>query len=56
MGIVTIEFEGDEAEFVVFPKQYKSHKFLWKERTPGIFSIKKNERGWAFESGKKLKI
>lgn len=54
MGVVTIEYEGDDAEFVVFPKQWKSHKFLWRERTVGIFTLKKTERGLHFDGGVKL--
>jgi DNA polymerase-3 subunit alpha len=58
MGVVTIEYEGDEIEFVVFPQQWKGSKFLWKERTPGIFDLKRSERNaedWIFQSGTKLK-
>jgi DNA polymerase-3 subunit alpha len=54
MGVVTIEFEGQEIEFVVFPKQWKAYKFLWKERTVGIFEINKTERGLNFYGGIKL--
>jgi hypothetical protein len=54
MGIATIEYEGEDAEFVIFPRQWKAYKFLWKERTPGIFVLKKNERGVNFEEGVKL--
>lgn len=54
MGIVTIEYEGDEAEFVVFPSEWRSHKFLWRERTPGLFTLKTSERGVHFSDGLKL--
>lgn len=54
MGIVTIEYEGDQAEFVVFPQQWKSYKFLWTERTPAIFSLTKTDRGIRFENAVKL--
>lgn len=54
MGIITVEYEGDEAEFVVFPQQWQSYKFLWRERTPGIFNLKQSDRGLHFESGYKL--
>lgn len=59
MGIVTIEYEGDELEFAVFPAQWKAYKFLWKERTPGIFTIrynlnKQDEPGYNFKEGEKL--
>lgn len=54
MGIVTIEHSGSEAEFVVFPQQWKAYKFLWRERTPGIFTLKKTERGIHFQEGQKL--
>lgn len=51
MGIVTVEYQGDEAEFVIFPQEWKSHRSLWKERTPGIFSLRKTDRGIAFHQG-----
>jgi DNA polymerase III alpha subunit len=54
MGIVTIEYEGHEAEFVVFPQAWRSHRFLWRERTPGLFTLKVSERGVHFEDGIKL--
>jgi DNA polymerase III subunit alpha len=59
MGIVTIEYEGDEIEFVVRPDLWKSHKFLWVERTPGIFHLKHyrtddGQEGISFEKGHKL--
>lgn len=55
MGIVTIEYESHELRFAVFPQQWKSSKFLFRERTPGIFTIRQNDRGYNFESGIKLK-
>jgi DNA polymerase-3 subunit alpha len=54
MGIVTIEYEGDTIEFVVSPPSWKASRFLFKERTPGIFTLTLGERGISFESGKKL--
>jgi DNA polymerase-3 subunit alpha len=39
-GIVTIEYESDELEFIVFNRQWVSHRFLWRIRTPGIFVLK----------------
>jgi DNA polymerase-3 subunit alpha len=54
MGVVTIEYEGNEAEFVVFPQAWRSHRFLWRERTPGLFTLKVSERGVHFEDGLKL--
>lgn len=54
MGIVTIEYGGEEAEFVVFPQAWKSHRFLWRERTPGLFTLKCNGRGVHFEDGIRL--
>lgn len=56
MGIVTIEYQGDETEFVVFPQQWKSYKFLWKERTTAIFQLKKTDRGVHFEDAIKLTL
>lgn len=54
MAIVTMEWEGDDIEFVVFPKQWKSYKFLWKERTPAILKLRKTDRGVNFEEGIRL--
>lgn len=54
MGLVTIEYEGEQAEFVVFPREWKSYKFLWNERTPAIFSLTKTDRGIRFEGATKL--
>jgi DNA polymerase III subunit alpha len=54
MGIVQVEYEGDQVEFAVFPQQWKSYKFLFKERTPGIFTLRKTQRGLNFEEGRKL--
>lgn len=54
MGIVTIEYQGDQAEFVVFPREWKNYKFLWKERTPAIFTLTRTERGIHFDQGVKL--
>lgn len=57
MGIVTMEYEGNTIEFAVFPDSYRSHSFMWNERTPVIVKIKhslnqKNGRtGYHFESG-----
>lgn len=54
MGIVTIEYQGDQAEFVVFPREWRSYKFLWAERTPGIFALSKSDRGIRFEQAIRL--
>jgi DNA polymerase-3 subunit alpha len=54
MGIVTIDWEGHEAEFVVFPQDWRAYKFLWKERLPGIFTVNQGARGLVFKSGQKL--
>jgi len=54
MAIVTIEMGQDNIEFAVFPRQWESYKFLWKERTAGIFNLKKSDRGTFFEDGIKL--
>lgn len=54
MGIVTIEYEDHELEFAVFPREWANSKFLFRERTPGIFTIRQNERGYNFESGYRL--
>lgn len=54
MGLVTIEYEGQDVEFVVFSKLWKQYKFLWRERATGIFDLKRADRGISFESGRKL--
>lgn len=54
MGIVTIEYEGDQTEFVVFPKEWRAYKFLWSERTPAIFALAKIDRGIRFEDATRL--
>lgn len=54
MGIIAIEYQGDTIEFATSPVTWKSHRFLWKDRACGIFSIKKSARGYNFESGSKL--
>jgi DNA polymerase-3 subunit alpha len=55
MGIVTIEYEGEQVEFVVFPREWKSYRFLWSERIPAIFSLTRTDRGVRFEDAIKLK-
>jgi DNA polymerase-3 subunit alpha len=54
MGIIKIEWGSETIEFAVFPQQWMAYKFLWKERTPGIFMLKKTDRGIHFEDGMKL--
>lgn len=54
MGIVTIGYGGDEAEFAVFPRQWRAYKFLFSERNIGIFTLKRTERGLHFDEGQKL--
>ncbi len=54
MGIVTIEYQGEQAEFVVFPREWKTYRFLWAERTPGIFALSRSDRGIRFEQATKL--
>lgn len=54
MGIVTIEYQGEQVEFVVFPKQWKEYKFLWRERTPAIFTLINGDRGVRFDGATKL--
>jgi DNA polymerase-3 subunit alpha len=54
MGIVKIEMGEDTVEFAVFPQQWISYKHLWQERTPGVFLLRKTDRGINFEEGMKL--
>lgn len=49
MGIVSIEYQGDAAEFVVFPREWSTYKFLWNERTSAIFTLTKTGRGIKFD-------
>lgn len=54
MGVVTIEYEDDQAEFVVFPQQWQNYKFLWKERTPAVFGLASGDKGLRFETATRL--
>lgn len=54
MGIVTIEYQGDAAEFAVFPREWSSYRFMWRERTPAIFTLRKTDRGIHFDRGERL--
>lgn len=59
-GIATIESEGRQVEFMVFGNKWKSHKFLFRIRTPGIFTLRHqppNDYGesYIFDRGKVLK-
>jgi DNA polymerase III alpha subunit len=54
MGIVTIEYQGQQLEFVVFPNDWKLYNFLWKERSAAIFSLKAGDRGIRFLDGQRL--
>jgi len=49
MGIVSIEYQGDAVEFVIFPREWSSYKFLWNERTSAIFTLTKTARGIKFD-------
>jgi len=55
MGIVNIEYQGEAVEFVVFPKDWDAYKFVWKEMTPGIFSLTKTEKGVKFNDATVLR-
>jgi DNA polymerase III alpha subunit len=55
-GIVTIEFGRDTVEFMVWNQKWRGHKFLFKMRTPGIFTLRHSPageypEGYAFMSG-----
>ena len=59
-GVVTIGYGPDELTFTVWHKKWKGDKFLFKMRTPGIFTIlhrPPNEYGeqYTFEHGHILK-
>jgi DNA polymerase-3 subunit alpha len=57
MGIVTIEYDGDELTFAVFSDNWKKSKFLFKPRQMGIFTVRhtapndKRNEGYHFRSG-----
>lgn len=55
MGVVTIEYQGQQVEFVVFPQDWKNYKFLWKERQVAVFTLVNGERGVRFKEGVMLK-
>jgi DNA polymerase-3 subunit alpha len=50
MGIVTIEYQGDAIQFVVFPKDWSAYQFAWKEMMTGIFSLTKTQKGVKFNN------
>lgn len=54
MGFVKMEWGTETIEFVVFPRQWAAYKFLWRERTPVILTLKKTAKGINFEEGMKL--
>lgn len=60
MGIITIEYDRYELQFACFSQLWKTHKFLFKPRATGIFTIRhtapneKRKEGWHFEQGKLL--
>jgi DNA polymerase III alpha subunit len=59
MGIITLAHEGDTINFAVFPNKWSDTKFMWKERTPVIVTVKFRDNpeygpGYSFESGKKI--
>ena len=55
MGIVGIEYQGDVAEFVVFPKDWATYKFLWKDMKVAIFSLTKTQKGVKFNDAFELR-
>jgi DNA polymerase-3 subunit alpha len=59
-GIITVEYEGQEATFMVWPREWKNKRSLFKIRTPGIFTILHKPatqygESYVFQSGKILK-
>lgn len=54
MGVVTVEYQGQEIEFVVFSKDWKAYKFLWRKREVGVFSLESGDRGMKFNNGYRL--
>jgi DNA polymerase-3 subunit alpha len=59
-GIVTVTSpEGEQIEFAAFSNKWKSHKFLFRPRTVGIFTLHHNPpnqwgESYTFEQGHKL--
>jgi DNA polymerase III alpha subunit len=58
-GVVTIELGRDTVEFTVWNQKWKSHKFLFKMRNVGIFTLRHNPageypEGYNFTRGKLL--
>ena len=49
MAILTVEYQGWSIEVAVFSDKWPSYKMLLKELLTGIFTIKKNDRGYALE-------
>lgn len=60
MGIVTMEFEGDSIDFAVFPNEWNTHSFMWREKVCGIFRIRHSlnkqngQTGYNFQNGFKI--
>lgn len=60
MGIITIEYMGDTIDFPVFSKQWRTHSFLWRERTTALWTLRQGlnnrtgEPGFSFKEGTKL--
>lgn len=60
MGIITMEFEGSSIDFAVFPNEWNTHSFMWREKTCGIFEIRHSinkqngQIGYNFRNGFKI--
>lgn len=56
MAIVSMQWDGAQAEFVAFPQTYSSYAWMLKPDTIGIFVLKKDmkKESWILESGKKI--
>jgi DNA polymerase-3 subunit alpha len=55
MGIVKIEWNGEEVEFPVFPNKWEPFKnWFLKEGNVGIFNLRIKDGGVYFEGGQKL--
>jgi len=55
MGIITIEYQGDAVEFVIFPNDWSRYKFMRKEMTVGVFNLTKTARGVKFNNAELLR-
>jgi DNA polymerase III alpha subunit len=54
MAIVTVEYMHHGCKFAVFPRHWKSHRYLFHEGTCGIMVLQATDRGYHFKNGSRL--